>query len=633
MHVDRLKRIAAGTFKIAPGESDVGQGKIERKFVYLRQYLTAASSRLFWKQAKVSFDNPGCTWKLPPLRDSGHDNGQGPDAHRRERYAAMRWFHLHNEEIRGEDNNSRIRKAFRLVGHSAHTMNPMREAIFGAPGDESDNPDRKKIDKARKQKLDEVMEECEDEFRRISAMTVKVWANVTVATKSATSPAEHIKMLQEAIKEEAATADMRTRFLEYGQQDNSATMTYLEFLSLLVYTTRVMVKYFTYMLRMWVEHTNYMSSPTDMDKDLMRQIGRTVMALSNAQAIWYQLIRSPRTTAWALHLLQRPEWVISRTTAKSTGQDKAARYSIPDDDASADEGGGFDDGDEAAKTLDVPGIVEETIHNIDTTVVRRMMRSFFRLGAVTYQQRQAEKDIMPSFIQGSQNQFDIKFIPNMDEKHYGPGELRKFVKSYWEKLDARFSREPHWTGSKLLAELSSSQYFQDGNKELKLFTTSTARAHCESIIMVDWYEKHGKTKALPPIGISRAACGTCSILLYEVLHEAESGEFPNPERIVTGIGRAFWTCMLPTRTPIELKLSVLEYLERRIEVYLGEAEVIQEIRRHVAKSKAKPVEEEPKHESSVVSVGASSREASSPESSPASYSDVESQGRDDSDSF
>lgn len=60
MHVDRLKRIAAGKFKIRPNEGDVGQGKTEPKFSDLRLYLTAASSRLFWKQAKMSFDNPGC---------------------------------------------------------------------------------------------------------------------------------------------------------------------------------------------------------------------------------------------------------------------------------------------------------------------------------------------------------------------------------------------------------------------------------------------------------------------------------------------------------------------------------------------------------------------------------------------
>lgn len=546
----------------------------------------------------------------------------------------MKWFEVHKGEICGEDSTCRIRNAVRLIRKSAHAMNPMRETIFGTPGDGSKSPDRKKIDKARKQKFDEVMEECEDEFRRISAITAKAWANVTVATKAATSPAEHIKMLQEAVREEAAASYMHTRSLEYGQQDNSTTMTYLELLSLLVYTTRVMVKYFTYMLRMWVEHTNYMSSPTDMDKDLKRQIMRTVMALSNAQEIWYQLIRAPQTTAWALYFIEGDS-VISRTTAESTGPDKAARQSLPDDDASADEDGGFDDEDEAALTLDVPAIVEDIILHSNTTAVSKMMRSFFRLGAVTYQQRQAEKDITPSFIQGSRNQFDIQFIPNMDEKHYGPGELRQFVKSYWEKLGAQFSREPRWTGSKLLAELSSSQYFQDGNKELKLFTTSTARAHCESVIMVDWYEKHGTTKGLPPIGISRAACGTCGILLYELLQEAYGREAPHFERIVTGVGGAFWTCMLPARTPIEVKLLVLQYLERKIGVYFDQVGVIQEIRRHVAKSKDTPVEEKPKRESSVGSVGASNREASSPESSPASYSDsdIESQGRDLSDSF
>lgn len=530
----------------------------------------------------------------------------------------MRWFEVYNGEIRGEDNNSRIRRAVRLIGNSADTMNPMREAIFGAPDDESNNPDRKKIDEARKQKLDEVMEECEDDFRRISAMTAKVWANVTVATKAATSPAKHIKMLQEAVKQEAATADMRTRFLEYGQQDNSATMTYLELLSLLVYTTRVMVRYFTYMLRMWVEHTNYMSSPTDMDKDLKRQIERAVMALSNAQEIWYQLIRAPRTLAWALHLLEG-DWVINRTPDKSTGQDKAARYSLPDDDSAADEDGGLDDEYEAAQTLDVPGSLEKIIHDVDTIPMQQMIRSFFRLGSVTYQQRQAEKDITPNFIQGSQNLFDIRFIPNMDERHYGPGGLRKLVKSYWEKLDAQVSTEMQRIASRLLVELSSSQYFQDGNKELKLFTTSTARAHCESIIMVDWYEKHGRNKGLPPIGISRAACGTCTILLHEILRKVYMGRAPPAEGIVTGVrDDAFCTCMLPARTPTDVKLRVLESLEEKIEGYLRKFGVIQGIQRHVAKSKGKPVEE---------------REASSPESSPASYSDIESQGRDDSDSF
>lgn len=94
------------------------------------------------------------------------------------------------------------------------------------------------------------MEKCEAKFRRIAIMTIDVWARVISATKGAISPIDHMRLLQEAAKREAVAAATHARPPEADQQANTTTRIYFELVSLLVYTLRFMVKYFTYMLRM-----------------------------------------------------------------------------------------------------------------------------------------------------------------------------------------------------------------------------------------------------------------------------------------------------------------------------------------------------------------------------------------------
>lgn len=78
-----------------------------------------------------------------------------------------------------------------------------------------------------------------------------------------------------------------------------------------------------------------------------------------------------------------------------------------------------------------------------------------------------------------------------------------------------------------------------------------------------------------------------------------------------------------------MKLRVLKSLEEKIKSYLHSISIIKGIERHVDNIKGKLVEEKLKHEDTMGSFGVSSRQASSPESSPDRSSNIGETDRDD----
>lgn len=460
------------------------------------------------------------------------------------------------------------------------------------------------------------MDDARSKLDRVRERINQVWNKVTQKSRDGS---------QSDIRSEARDP---LRYFLAGIHDTVAPsdteardQTYLDLMVLMVYTARLSIQV---CLKALESLRSGFKSQKFRNEEEAKQVIFVVKALNNAQVVWHQLLKAPWSLACCLHLLvASPATVVqpSDTTAsrqefqRPQSQDGpnpvqlqdhghqmanvadvfvddhhnvdndpfVSKHPDGDDENNVDEEAkAVDDDpehdDEADKKLyyDVPEPIHPVLQKVQVPAVKAMMEQSFRLGSVTRRQHEAETDIVSIIDRSMRNtqqpeSFSMEFMGNTSTRSYNQGEILKLVEDYWRRMPtSEKSRE----GFALLSDIARTKRVKDLGLSL-----GPPRAHCECILAQRYNSQYPST--LPPIGVSRVACGTCSLFIDAMLDKVYQGKKPSIERIVPGTrSDAFWPCSVPGGTPPEVTQSVAERLHKKLEERLGEEEIITSLRRY-----------------------------------------------------
>lgn len=134
----------------------------------------------------------------------------------------------------------------------------------------------------------------------VSEYIEAIWAKVPYNSIKGIKAINQIKALQEDIKREALASSADISSARYNKDTYKASKTYLELISLLLYTMRALLRYFGNMVQLWFEYEEKLSrtgKSLSSDTEMTKQLLRAILALSNAQDVWHELMQVPRTIA------------------------------------------------------------------------------------------------------------------------------------------------------------------------------------------------------------------------------------------------------------------------------------------------------------------------------------------------
>lgn len=418
---------------------------------------------------------------------------------------------------------------------------------------------------------------------------------------------------------------------------------YFELVCHLVYTTYQTLQLLDNLLQFYTGFLRPTHSCTEVER---QQIINCTKALHNSQGIWHYILKAPCTLAWTLQTLIRTgifadqpatsdEWMSLTSPIthgelmggdhSGTGQtpqanerkkrDRQPQISpsrhlhgsnteeqdqpLPGDQelstANEDAAHGvdqLDNNEELRKeAFDVPQHITPVRDSIKNTDVMGVFVEAYRLGSVTRRQREAERDIgrfieTPCDHQKSIASFDIDYVCNVEAPvSYSSGSIIRLVRQDWEELSKK-----HFSSDikKGIAMLGRWLQATESNVSSMNLPKTQPKIHCELILMMHYLRNCRGLTRLPQIGVSRAACGTCSLFIEGIIenfYKDNKQKKPEVDQFVPGTRRdAFWPCTLPINTPANVMKHVADGLEKHIEHMLTSRSLLDAIDAHVTRT-------------------------------------------------
>ncbi|KAH8754619.1 hypothetical protein F5883DRAFT_688089 [Diaporthe sp. PMI_573] len=175
-------------------------------------------------------------------------------------------------------------------------MEPSLEELWTATTNQGRTPDKLKGFLEMRHSL--------NQLEQIKGWAAVVWAKLPSADIDGGDALSRVKKLQKDVETQASAAADNTNTTRPSEAIYNPTKVYLELTSLLLYTTRTLLRYFGNMVNEWLSYMEVAHKSGALELAVKKQIITAVAALSNAQDTWHELMRAPRAVAWALHFLQ-----------------------------------------------------------------------------------------------------------------------------------------------------------------------------------------------------------------------------------------------------------------------------------------------------------------------------------------
>lgn len=237
------------------------------------------------------------------------------------------------------------------------------------------------------------------------------------------------------------------------------------------------------------------------------------------------------------------------------------------------------------ETFDVPEQVMAICRAIGVYEAQFFFTEGFRLGSVTRRQREGETDL-ECFIRTTDStdnvvpSFEATVVHNTKMTTYRDRSIPSLVHAYWQDLHNK-TPDNHTAkkGTALLAK-----FVNDVDISKIGLPAGQPPTHCEVTLMQWWQQFTNMPTNLPILGISRACCGTCSMVIREMINELYSGgerEHSILDFVPGTRDKAFWPCMLPTKTSAPIMRSVSDKLEEKIIGLLGKSTIFTQLDNHI----------------------------------------------------
>lgn len=296
-------------------------------------------------------------------------------------------------------------------------------------------------------------------------------------------------------------------------------------------------------------------------------------ALHHHQRIWHAIMLAPWTVAWICCLLDqsvrksRPAKQYPRTDNQA---DAATDLSKPTAD---DEDDHFDlENVRPAAHRDLFDIVAT-----EAPQVTRMLERCFLADAMFRRQFAAQATI-DKYTRNGQKPLDVKFESNEDGRNITTHALKTSLEAYWRDNAKLATQKAVRDGFRKLLELLSREDFE---KQLKW---RSPKAHAECILAKKWLNLEDRAGKYPVVGVSRAACGTCTVLFKALLEEDFGDNRPELSDLIAATRNVFWACVMPEKMSDSMKHKVASSLQTQVESLLASKEVQEKLEQRVKDS-------------------------------------------------
>lgn len=514
-------------------------GEIHAK---IGQYLSASRFPLFRKEAGVALRTDPGIWEMPNKTEHEHNLDDMLDFYRE-----------NSNQIRKE--NTRILTALRTIEYALHTVHPLRMCLWSQDGTSILAPELSRLEEQH----EKWFSDCEinvtaarerlNELSQIEDHVSDLWLTTSeTPTNNRADPHGALKATQKSLKK---------------SQSEEKITSYVYTMALLVHSSRKALEYLLEMFSLWADIGETHSGDLSREIDTRAEVILCSMALYNAQNTWNKLMKCPWTVACALHLLQgNPYARKPRTNPKNVeeteDQGKANILDVLNDDQ--------------AMTEKFASVSAE----IYSFRVQEMLKSCFKLDSVMRQQNEAHA-VITAFTGGmADNQSDekllrIRFVSDQGKHRIDKTDVVQIIREYWKEEALLNTDERAQWGFDSLSALADTPELLQHHLHMNL---DSPKVHPECILAQHLVDNPQRIKeAIPAIGLSRYACGTCKMFLQAILEQVCEQSPLLMWQMITGTKDAFCVCMVPEQSLPNVKEQVANQLARELRMQLGDFNV------------------------------------------------------------
>lgn len=532
-HLVKLHNIIAGNWKMTP-DKDIQPShhpiEVQKR---IKNYLSASRIPLFLHKARTVLNTDRDIWAMP---NKTVDIYTHPMVH----------FYLRNsDQIQKE--HPRILSALRTIEYASYTVHPLRTCLWSQHGTPILAPELSKLEEQHEKWFSDCdinltpARESLNELSQIEDHVSDLWLTTSeTPTNNHADPHDALEAAQSSLKE---------------SQTPEKITSYVYTMALLVHSSKKALEHLLHMFSLWAEIGETHSGDLLRDMDTRAEVISCSTAIFNAQNTWNELMKCPWTVACALHLITDP-YANPEGVEEAEDKDKGDILQVLNNDRVTTK--------ELASVLAAVGICS----------VQSMLKSCFKLDSVLRQQNEAHA-IIKAFTGGmAGNQSDkklvrIEFISDQGKHRIDKMDVVQFIREYW-KEEALLNTDK-WSpeGFDILSALADTPELLQHHFHMNL---DSPKVHPECILAQHLIDNPQRiNQAIPAIGLSRYACGTCKLFLQAVSKEV----------LITGTKDAFCVCMVPEQSLPNVKEEVANQLSCKLQMQLGSIYVRSSLRKQL----------------------------------------------------
>lgn len=518
-HIVRLHNIIAGNCKLTPDKDTQSSYHPIEVQKTIKSYLSASRLPLFLQKARIVLNTDRNIWAMPNKNETVYT------------LPMINFYRRNSEQIQKE--HTRILSALRTIEYASHTVHPLRTCLWSQHGTSILAPELSKLEEQHEKWFSDCdinvtpARESLNELSQIEDHVSELWLTTSeTPTNYRADPHDALEAAQSSLKQ---------------SQTPEKITSYVYTMALLVHSSRKALEHLLHMFSLWAEIGESHSGDLLREMDTRAEVMSCSTAIYNAQNTWHELMKCPWTVACALHLLRDPYARVE----DSEDKDKGDILQVLNNDR--------------VMTKEDASVVAA----VDFWSMQDMLKSCFKLDSILRQQNEAHA-VITTFTgnmadnQSAEKLVRIKFVSDQGKQRVDKLDVVQIIREYWKEEALRNGDTMAQRGFNALSALADTPELLQHHLHMDL---DSPKVHPECILAQQLIDKPQRiNQAIPAIGLSRYACGTCKLFLRASLKEVS----------ITGTKDAFCVCMVPEQSPLNVKEQVARQLLDKLQMQLGD---------------------------------------------------------------